>query len=190
MIRTASRIRVCLATLALAVGLLYQAVTAAAPLGGDFVLESSDGTVSLTELRGKVVPLYFGYMSCPDICPITLSVLGAALASLDDAERNQVQALFVSLDPQRDSPEQLAAYAQHFHPTIIGLTGSADTVAEVANRYRVRFAMVPSSSNGSYTLDHTSRLVLIDRQGQMRQLIPDGSPPEQVAAAIRSVLAQ
>lgn len=163
---------------------------AAARLGGDFTLQSSEGEVSLAALRGKVVPIYFGYMSCPDLCPMTLSVLGAALGQLQAAELEQVQALFVSLDPERDDPARLAEYARYFHPRITGVTGSPAVLQDLARRYRVSFARVPGNTAESYTLDHTSRLVLVDPEGKMRRLLADGTPADAVASAIRALLAR
>ncbi len=178
--------RIALATLLLTLGTLCQAAT---PLGGDFALQSAEGTVSLAELRGKVVPVYFGYMSCPDLCPMTLTALGAALGRLDDAEREQVQALFISIDPKRDDLERLSEYARYFHPRIEGVTGSPETISEIARRYRVVFAEAPANTANFYTLDHTSRLALIDREGQLQRLLPDGTPPADIAEAIRQLLA-
>lgn len=170
--------------------LVFWQGTAAAPLGGDFTLLSSDGEVSLASLRGKVVPVYFGYMSCPDLCPTTLSVLGAAMRSLKDAQLEHVQALFVSLDPERDDLARLSEYARFFHPRITGVTGTPEVLRDVARRYRVTFARVPGKAHGQYTLDHTSRLVLVGRSGEMQRLLPDGTPPEEVATAIRELLAR
>ena len=173
--------------LALSLVVLWQGAVAV-PLGGDFALQSAGGEVRLASLRGKVVPVYFGYMSCPDLCPITLSVLGAALRRLDDPELEQVQALFVSLDPDRDDLERLSQYARYFHPRIIGVTGTPEVLNDVARRYRVAFFRVPGSTPEQYTLDHTSRLVLVGRGGEMQRLLPDGTPPEEVASAIRELL--
>jgi protein SCO1/2 len=163
---------------------------AASELGGDFALQSAEGTVRLAEYRGKVVPLYFGYMSCPDLCPMTLSALGAALGLLDDAEREQVHALFISIDPKRDDLERLSRYARHFHPQITGVTGSSETIGDLARRYRIAFAESAADAPGFYTLDHTSRLALIGREGNLERFLPDGTPPVQIAEAIRLLLAR
>jgi protein SCO1/2 len=91
------------------------------PQGGDFTLSSSAGRVSLTDFRGKVVLIYFGYTWCPDICPLNLSCLSLALDGLTPREREQVQVLFVSVDPDRDTPQRLHRYTAHFAPDILGL---------------------------------------------------------------------
>ena len=97
----------------------------AEPLGGDFTLQSAEGAVSLADLRGRLVPIYFGYMSCPDLCPMTMSVLGSALGALDDSESRRVQALFISLDPPRDDLQRLSEYARRFSSTNRGCHGIA-----------------------------------------------------------------
>ena len=158
------------------------------PLGGDFTLRSADGDVSLAELRGRVVPIYFGYMSCPDICPMTLSVLGTALRALEEGELQKVQALFISLDPHRDDLPRLSEYARYYHPRIQGVTGSQAQLDEVARRYRVVVSKVPTGGEGQYTLDHTSRLALVGRDGRLARMIPDGIPPPVVTEAIRHLL--
>ncbi len=153
-------------------------------------MHSADGAVSLAELRGRVVPIYFGYMNCPDICPMTLSVLGTALRALDEGELQTVQALFISLDPQRDDLPRLSEYARYFHPRIEGVTGSPAELAEVARRYRVVATRVPVGGEDQYTLDHTSRLALVDRNGRLARMIPDGMPPPVITEAIRGLLSQ
>ena len=176
-----------LAGLALTLLVLAQA-PAAEPLGGDFTLRTAGGEVSLADLRGKVVPIYFGFMSCPDVCPTTLSVLGAALRELHAGEIERVQAVFVSLDPERDDPSRLAEFARFFHPSIIGATGSQEVLRDVTRRYRVAYARVTDPDSAGYTLEHTSRLVLVGPDGSMRRLIADGTPPEVVTDAIRQLL--
>lgn len=183
----ATPVRARLLPVLLGVMMIGQA-SAATPLGGDFTLPRAGGKVSLAALRGKVVPVYFGYMSCPDLCPTTLGSLGAALRLLDDTDREQVQALFISLDPERDDVQRLAEYAHFFHPTIIGTTGPPDVLEDIARRYRVTVSQVAGDEKGQYTLDHTSRLILIGRGGKMQGLLADGTPAEEIAAAIRELL--
>lgn len=179
----------CIRLVALLASLLLAARSPlAVPLGGDFTLASAEGDVSLASFRGKVVAVYFGYMSCPDLCPTTMSVLGGALRLLDEAEAEQVHGLFVSLDPERDDLHGLLAYARYFHPRITGVTGPPDAIEAIAKRYRVQFARVPGRAPGEYAVDHTSRLVLVGRDGTMRRLLPDGTPPEAVVDAIRALL--
>ena len=103
--------------------------------GGDFTLTSADGPATLADQRGRVVLIYFGYASCPDICPTSLAFITAALRALTPAELERVRVVFISVDPARDTPEKLKQYAGHFHPNIIGVTGSPGTLADVATRY-------------------------------------------------------
>ena len=101
-------------------------------LGGDFTLMSDKGPVRLEDFRGKVVPIYFGFTHCPDVCITSLSAIAAALDKLTDDERSQIQPLFISIDPERDDPARVGEYARYFDPSIIGLTGSLDEVSKVA----------------------------------------------------------
>ncbi len=100
-----------------------------APPGGDFVLQSWAGPVALSDLRGKVVLMYFGYTWCPDICPTSLALMSAAFGELQPEQLERVQGLFVSVDPARDTTQRLKEYGAYFHPSILGVTGSEETVA-------------------------------------------------------------
>ena len=102
---------------------------AAPPQGGDFTLDSVAGPVRLADLRGQVVLIYFGYTTCPDICPTNLAFLAAALRELTPDELQRVRVLFVSVDPERDDTPRLAVYAAYFHPNIQGVTGAPEQVA-------------------------------------------------------------
>ncbi len=105
-------------------GAIAEPEAAEPPSGGDFTLHSKDGPVSLHDFKGKVVLLFFGYASCPDICPTSLAFSTKALNTLNEDELAQVQPLFVSIDPQRDSVDKMAEFVSFFHPGFIGLTGS------------------------------------------------------------------
>lgn len=107
-----------------------------APRGGDFVLQAPKGPFRLHEQRGKVVLIYFGYRFCPDICPTNLALMAQALNALTEEELARVQGVFISVDPQRDSLDLLAPYTNHFHPTIIGMTGESGDVARVAKHWK------------------------------------------------------
>ncbi|NEV64301.1 SCO family protein, partial [Thiorhodococcus minor] len=124
---------------------------------------------------------------CPDICPTTLAVVAAAMRALAD-QAEQVQPIFVSLDPDRDTPERLGDYVRYFHPEMIGLTGSAEALAETADRYKVRYAFVGKGEREHYSLDHTASVYVIDRQGQLARIIPYGLPPEVIVDAVRAQL--
>ncbi len=161
---------------------------AAPPRGGDFTLLSAQGPVSTQAFRGKVVVVYFGYTYCPDICPTSLATLGATLGQLSPAELAQVQPLFVSVDPQRDTPARLKEYAAFFHPKLIGLTGSPQTLAAAAKAYGASYSFQPPDARGNYVVDHSAFTYLVDPQGHLADTLPHGASPEDTAAAIRRLL--
>lgn len=160
----------------------------ALPPGGDFTLHSAAGPVALQALRGKVVLLYFGYTSCPDICPTSLTMMKIALSQLDSEELKQVAGIFVSVDPERDTPERLAQYTRAFHPSISGVTGSRDEVAEVARRYGAVYRRVDGDSALGYTMDHSSITYLIDQRGRLVKLLPHGTLPTTILQEIHHLL--
>jgi len=162
-----------------------------APPGGDFTLHASSGPVALEDFRGKVVMLYFGYTTCPDICPSALSFLTQALNELNSEELKKVQGLFVSVDPKRDTPEKLATYVDYFHPNLMGVTGTAEEVAATAKLYGAQYyeAVLEDSPIG-YTVNHSSVTYLITSDGALRFIFPHGTPPSVMLKAIRYVLAE
>ena len=161
-----------------------------ADLGGDFTLTSDRGPVSLQDFRGKVVPIYFGFTHCPDVCITSLSSIAAGLKELDDAERAQVQPIFISIDPERDDPSRVGEYARYFDPSFIGLTGSLDEVSTVARSHLVIFEKVPlEDSEMGYTMDHSSIVYVVGKDGVIRSLIHHGESPDGIAEALREALA-
>lgn len=164
----------------------------AAPLaGGDFVLESAAGPVSLKDYRGKLVLLYFGYTYCPDICPTSLSATSEGLKLLTPEELDRVAMLFVSVDPERDTPARLKEYAEFFHPKIVGATGSSQSLAEIAGRYGVFYARQKvDTAGGGYVVDHTSDTYVVGGDGSLLGKIAHATPPDQVAVAVRNYLTQ
>ena len=164
---------------------------ASAALGGDFDLASSRGPVSLRDFRGRVVALYFGYTYCPDACPTSLQHLGAALKRLPPDESRQVQSLFITVDPVRDTTERLAEYTAFFHPAMLGLGGSEEQVAAVAKRYGVYYALQrEDAGDRDYLVDHTSRTFVVGRDGRVRNILAHGSSPDEVAASLRAALSE
>lgn len=129
----------------------------------------------------------FGYTFCPDICPTALATIAAAMRELG-SQSNQVQPLFITLDPERDTPEKLASYVRWFHPSIIGLTGTAEELKQLAERYRVRYSFVGKGEKEHYTLDHSANLYLIDQEGKLSGILPHGLPPEALVSAISALL--
>lgn len=160
------------------------------PPPADFVLNTTRGPLSLEQLRGKVVVLYFGYTWCPDVCPTSLALLGMALHKLDKQEMAQIQPVFISVDPVRDTVERLAGYTTYFHPSLLGATGTPQQIADAAQRYGVAYAREQNGSDTDYTVDHSSLTYLLDRSGKLHEVLPHGTHPDKIVAAIRQLLAQ
>ena len=159
-------------------------------LGGDFTLMSDKGPVSLEDFRGKVVPIYFGFTHCPDVCITSLSSIAAGLALMTEEEREQIQPLFISIDPERDDPARVGEYVRYFHPDMIGLSGSLEEITKVAKSHFVIFEKVPmEGSDMGYTMDHSSIFYVVGRDGVIRSLIHHGEKPEEIAKVLREALA-
>ncbi len=161
-----------------------------APRGGDFVLQAPRGPFSLQEQRGKVVLIYFGYTFCPDICPTNLAMMAQALSGLTEAELERVQGVFVSVDPQRDTLDLLAAYTGHFHSSIVGATGSSQDVARVAAQYGAAYRQVEGESKGGYLVDHSSNTYVVAPDGSLHATLPHAAPPDQILEITRRLLAR
>jgi protein SCO1 len=150
------------------------------PMAPEFELSGArDTSFRLSDTRGKVVALFFGYTSCPDICPTTMAELNQALQQLGD-QADQVQVLFVTVDPERDTPERVQEYVDHFNSSFIGLSGSEPELAVVWNDYGVFRQVVDGTSAAGYLVDHTARVTLIDQQGNLRVSFPFDTPVEDV----------
>lgn len=167
------------------VGQQVRLATAAPPAGGDFTLQGPRGPVALADYRGRVVLIYFGYTYCPDVCPTSLALIAQALSGLQASERQRVQALFISVDPQRDSAARLQEYAPFFHPALVGLSGTPREIAGVAAQYGASYQLQAPNAQGQYTVDHSSATYLIDPQGKLALTLPHAASPEQLIAAIR-----
>ncbi|MDJ0805912.1 MAG: SCO family protein [Gammaproteobacteria bacterium] len=161
---------------------------AAAPRGGDFTLESHLGPIALEDFRDRVVLLYFGYTWCPDICPTSLGLTSLALEALKPEELARVQSLFVSVDPERDNLERLKAYAEYFHEKILGITGSTEAIAEVAQLYGAAYRKIEQASATGYVVDHSAETYLINPRGELVEILPHGTQPELIVALIRKHL--
>lgn len=158
-------------------------------LGGDFTLHAATGPVSLSDFSGKVVVIFMGFTHCPDICPTSLAVMTQALDRMNEQEAEQVQGLFISVDPERDTPEHLAEYIGHFSPRITGITGSKEELDKVVRQYGAFYRIVETPNSAlSYTVDHTARIYLIDRQGRMAAALQHTLSPDELASAIRAQL--
>ncbi len=157
--------------------------------GGDFTLNSADGPLSLNELRGKVVLLFFGYTSCRDVCPIALSTIDRVFANMTPDELGRVQALFISLDPERDTLEKLKKYTGYFHPNIVGVTEKPEVVAEVAEQYGVRYKkkILPNSALG-YVDHHPADIFVVGPDGKLRNTLAHNVHARPLINRIRSLL--
>jgi cytochrome oxidase Cu insertion factor (SCO1/SenC/PrrC family) len=139
-------------------------------VGGPFSLVDQDGRrVTEKDFLGKYMLVFFGFTYCPDVCPTELQVMSAALDELGTAG-NDIQPVFVSIDPERDTPVVVKQYVQNFHPRLMGLTGSAEEIATIARAYRVYYKKATSSAtSGDYELDHSTTIYLMDREGRFRK---------------------
>ncbi|CBX22877.1 SCO family protein [Neisseria lactamica] len=159
-------------------------------IGGDFTLTDGDGKpFSLSDLKGKVVILSFGYTHCPDVCPTELLTYSDTLKQLGDQAKD-VKVVFVSIDPERDTPEIIGKYAKQFNPDFIGLTATGDqSLPVIKQQYRVVSAKVNQKEDGeNYLVDHSSGAYLIDKNGEVAIFSPYGSEPETIAADVRTLL--
>jgi cytochrome oxidase Cu insertion factor (SCO1/SenC/PrrC family) len=165
--------------------LMNELMSGAAPVGGPFTLRDADGrAVRLADFRGKLVLLYFGYSGCADVCPTDLLEIGKLL-SLLGSQAGQVQPIFITLDPARDTPGFIREYASAFHPAIVALRGTDAETREVALAYKVFYEKVPLPSGKGYTIDHTAFIYLLDRQGRYLAFMPPGTPAGRMRSMIR-----
>ena len=157
--------------------------------GGEFTLQPEGGkAVSLSDFQGKVVVIYFGFASCPDVCPTSLAIIGSAMKSLSKNELADVQGLFISLDPERDTEEKLQEYAGYFHPNFKGITGTIEQLQKVARQYGTYFTKVAGSSDLNYQIDHTSATFIVGKDGKFAASKSHGATAAEIAEGIRSAL--
>lgn len=158
-------------------------------IGGNFTLHSSrNHNASLKDYQGKVVMMFFGYTSCPDTCPITLTLLKQVIEKFGK-RADQVQTLFITVDPKRDTPEQMKNYLSSFHPNFIGLTGTKKEILEVAEKYGSAYMKNPTiDSESNYLMFHTGYVYLIDQSGQVRAIYPKETEVNQIVNDIKGLL--
>jgi protein SCO1/2 len=168
-------------------GRMSPPVPAPAAVGGPFRLVDQNGqSVSDADLKGKPSLIFFGFTHCPDVCPTTLFEVSEVLDRMgDDAKR--VNALFVTVDPERDTQEKIKDYLSSFHPRLRGLTGDAAAIAAIEKAYRVYAKKVPLEGGG-YTMDHTALVYLMDRDGRFVAPFNMRRTPEDAAAELRKYL--
>ena len=158
-------------------------------IGGPFTLVAEDGkTVTDEAFRGKWLLIYFGYTNCPDACPTTLSSIAEVLTRLGPLA-DKVQPLFISIDPNRDTPEVLGRYVKSFDPRIVGLTGTAEQIRAVAGEFGVYYA-ARKTGNGSndYAMDHSGFIYVMNSQGQFAAAISSGQTPNALASRLRQLM--
>ncbi|MBN1668397.1 MAG: SCO family protein [Anaerolineales bacterium] len=154
----------------------------------DFKLQASQGqNLRLSDFKDQVVLLYFGYTFCPDVCPATLSELAAAREILGQAA-DQVQVIMISVDPERDTPQVLAEYVQYFDSSFIGLTGTPQQIQQVASQYGIFYQAQQGTAATGYLVDHTASVLVIDRQGQLRLILPFETEAPDIASDIEQLL--
>ena len=155
----------------------------------NFALNDQDGKPrTLADFKGKAVVIFFGYTHCPDVCPTTMAEMSGVMKQLGpDADR--VQVLFVTVDPERDTPPLLKQYVPAFDPRFIGLSGDTDATARVAKEFRVFYQKVPGKEAGSYTMDHTAASYVFDPQGRVRLFVRHGQGPDPIAQDLKVLLA-
>lgn len=156
----------------------------------DFKLSDFNGQVrTLSEFRGRLVMVFFGYTQCPDVCPTTLSEM-VTIKHLLGAEGARFQPIFVTVDPERDRPEMLKAYMSSFDPSFVALVPTLAELPELAKSFKVYYKKVPGPTPTSYTMDHTAGCYVYDPQGRLRLFTRYGTPPEKTAADLRILLQQ
>ena len=143
---------------------------------------------TLEEFRGKLVFVFFGFTHCPDVCPTTLAEMAGIMKALGP-ESERLQVVFITLDPERDTPELLASFVPAFHPSFLGLTGDQVTIDKVAKDFKVFAQKVPGKDGKSYTIDHTAGSYVFDAQGRIRLFVRHGQPDDALLKDLRQLLA-
>lgn len=156
----------------------------------DFQLTDQNGQArTLGDYRGKVLVVFFGYTQCPDVCPTTLAELAQVKRALGP-DGDRVQGIFITIDPERDTPDLLKAYLANFDASFVALRGTAEQTQAVAKEFKVFYAKVPGKTEGSYTMDHTAASYLFDAQGRVRVFSRYGSGAQSLTDDLRLLLAE
>lgn len=159
-----------------------------ATIGGPFTLTDQDGrTATERDFAGRYRLIYFGFSHCPDVCPTDLAVIGQALRRFeksDPARAARVAPIFVSVDPERDTPAVLKDYVAAFHPRLAGLTGTPAQIADVARRYGIAYGREPTGGGGGYNVNHSRLALLFGPQGEPIALLPYEKGAEAMAAEL------
>lgn len=154
----------------------------------DFALADHNGVRrTLADFRGKVVVVFFGFTQCPDVCPTTMADMAQVRKSLGPAGE-QVQVIFVSVDPERDTPRLLAQYVPGFDPSFIGLVGTPEEIAKTAKEFKVFYQRVDGKTPTSYSINHSAGSYVFDKKGQVRLFVKHQATPESIAADLKKLL--
>jgi protein SCO1 len=165
-----------------------------APWGKTFSLPNLDGQpTSPQDFPGKITVVFFGFMYCPDACPTHLTKM-ERVKTLLGKDGEKIQAVFITVDPERDQPESLRKFLNSFDPAIVGLRGSVEATQDVAKEFRVFFKKVPTSSSAkdpmAYTIDHTTFSYVFDGKGQLRLVIPHDLAEDKIAEDFKNLISQ
>jgi protein SCO1/2 len=159
-------------------------------VGGPFTLTDQRGVeVTEQDFAGRHMLIYFGYTYCPDFCPMSLANMTQALDLLPPDQAEQVVPIFITVDPERDTVEQLAEYAPLFHPRLVALTGSPEATKAAAQAYRVYFAKAGDDDSDAYLMDHSTFIYLMGPDGKYVRHFAHNATPEEIAAAIEAAIA-
>lgn len=154
----------------------------------NFALADPSGKArTLDEFKGKVVVVFFGFTQCPDVCPTTMAELAQIKQSLG-ADGDRIQGVFITVDPERDTPELLEAYVRNFDPSFVALRGDVAQTQAVAKEFKVYFAKVAGRTPGSYTIDHTAGSYVFDPKGRVRLFLRHGTGASAITADLRRLL--
>jgi protein SCO1/2 len=158
------------------------------PIGGPFTLTAHTGErVTAEDLKGKFALMFFGFTNCPDVCPTTLADVAETMDLLGD-EAEAVQPVFVTLDPERDTPEALRSYVNAFDPRILGLTGTTEEIKKMADTFRIAYGKEAEDANGNYSISHQANTYLMSPEGNFMIHFSFGTPPETMAKVIRQAI--
>ena len=157
--------------------------------GGDFTLRSVEGSLSLKDLRGSVVLIFFGYTSCQNVCPISLATISNVFSQMSPDELKRTKALFISLDPEKDNLEILKQYTNYFHQNIVGLTDDIKTLTKVAKQYGVKYkkTLSPDSALG-YMISHSDDIFVVGPDGNPQKIFPHDTNTVPLLAQIKRLL--
>lgn len=168
---------------------LYGSDISGSNFGSELEMVDGSGTLrTIDSFKGKVLVVFFGFTHCPDVCPTALSLLAHVMSNLG-AEADKVQVVFITVDPERDTPEMINHYVHAFDPRFIGLTGSLEQLHKTAQSFKTYYAKVHESTNAEqYTMDHSSSFYILDGQGKARVLLAANATPDEITHDIQQIL--